>query len=71
MQEQDPAVFGPEVAASTKKVLEIRYKFLPYLYTLFFFHHTQGNTVIRPLWHEFPTDSNAAGIDTQFLWGEG
>jgi len=69
-RDQDPAAFGPEVAASTKKALELRYKFLPHLYTLFYFHNTQGNTVIRPLWHEFPTDANTAGIDTQFLWGE-
>merc|ERR1712109_190903 len=41
----------------------------PGLYTLFFIHATEGETVVRPLWHEFPTDSKTREIDTQFLWG--
>jgi len=69
--DQDPGVWGPEVAASSRKALLIRYTLLPYLYTLFYHHHTKGNTVARALWHEFPQDSVAAGIDRQFLWGSG
>ncbi|CAG7722384.1 unnamed protein product [Allacma fusca] len=71
MKDQDPASFGPAVAESTKKALEIRYTYLPYLYTLFFYHYTQGSTVFRALWHEFPTEIATQGIDTQFLLGPG
>jgi alpha-glucosidase (family GH31 glycosyl hydrolase) len=71
--DQDPAVFidrgHPEVTDDIRRVLNIRYSLLPYLYTLFYISHTRGNTVFRPLFHEFPTDSNTWGIDTQFLWG--
>jgi len=69
--EQDPGVYGPEVAESSRTALLIRYTLLPYLYTLFYQAHRNGNTVVRALWHEFPTDEIATGIDRQFLWGSG
>ncbi len=28
-----------------------------------------GETVARPLFHEFPHDNNTHGIDKQFMWG--
>ena len=36
---------------------------------MFFQHARAGNTVARPLWHEFPTDQITLEIDEQFLWG--
>ena len=52
LQEQDPAFFGNNSAFAAKKVLEIRYSLLPYLYTLFYHAHVNGGTVIRSLAHE-------------------
>ncbi|XP_063403845.1 maltase-glucoamylase-like [Mytilus trossulus] len=66
---QDPAYFGKAVAASSRKVLEIRYYLLPYLYHLFFEAHSQGGTVIRSIVHNFPSDKLTWDIDTQFMWG--
>lgn len=71
MTDQDPGSFGPAVAESSRRALEIRYTLLPYLYTLFYLHSTEGNTVARALWHEFPTDPATVNIDGQFLWGSG
>ena len=68
--DQDPGLW-PEVAEAARKALTVRYTLLPTLYTLFFLHRTQGNTVARALWHEFPLDEEARGIDRQFLWGSG
>lgn len=48
---QDPARW-PSVAEASKKALNVRYRLLPYLYTLFFHSHQMGNTVVRPLYHE-------------------
>jgi alpha-glucosidase (family GH31 glycosyl hydrolase) len=28
-----------------------------------------GETVARPVFHEFPHDNNTHGIDKQFMWG--
>ena len=49
---QDPANFNEEVTAKSREALEIRYQLLPYLYTLFHFANTRGNTVVRALFHE-------------------
>ncbi|OWF38082.1 sucrase-isomaltase, intestinal-like [Mizuhopecten yessoensis] len=67
--DQDPAVFSESVTKASREAMETRYWLLPYLYTLFHHTHIRGNTVIRPLHHEFPTDSATYGIDRQFLWG--
>ncbi|KAL5515500.1 hypothetical protein EMCRGX_G000674 [Ephydatia muelleri] len=66
---QDPAVFDDASIDSSRDALMLRYSLLPYLYTLFYFAHTTGSTVARPLFFEFPTDSNTWDLDTQFLWG--
>ena len=69
-QDQDPGYFGEPLASIAKEALTIRYYLLPFLYLLFYRHSVQGDTVARPLWHEFPTDLTTWDIDDQFLWGE-
>ena len=51
------------------KALRIRYTLLPYYYTLFYKSHTHGSTVIRPLFHEYPTDKKTLDLYLQFLIG--
>lgn len=67
--EQDPVAMGDLVVQSSKNALKIRYRLLPYLYTLFFRAHKFGETVARPLFFEFIDDPKTYDIDTQFLWG--
>lgn len=39
--------------SAARNALNIRYEILPYYYTLFYKAHTRGNTVARPLFHEY------------------
>ncbi|KAK6169329.1 hypothetical protein SNE40_020405 [Patella caerulea] len=66
---QDPGAFGPALAESTRKAYLIRYSLLPYLYTLIYKSHMMGDTVLRPLFFEYPTVVDTYSIDRQFLWG--
>ncbi|XP_059187897.1 sucrase-isomaltase, intestinal isoform X2 [Centropristis striata] len=69
---QDPAWYGAgsTLVESSKHYLRIRYTLLPYLYTLFYKAHTTGETVVRPVMHEFYHDSATWSVDRQFLWGK-
>ena len=50
--DQDPGLWPNTVGASGRKAFNIRYRLLPYLYTLLHDSHVTGSTVVRPLYHE-------------------
>ncbi len=59
----------PIALEAIKSALTIRYRLLPYLYTLFFNDNQNGDMVVRPLFVEFPDDSKTYRIDKQYFWG--
>ncbi|GMR46246.1 hypothetical protein PMAYCL1PPCAC_16441, partial [Pristionchus mayeri] len=65
---QDPAVW-PSVAAASKKANEFRYSMLPYLYSLHYAAALKGDTVVRPLFFEYPHDSETLSLSEQFMLG--
>jgi len=58
------------VTEAAKNALGMRYQLLPYLYTLFYQANTVGATVARALWMNFPADTTALTIASQFMLGD-
>lgn len=46
-----------------------RYRLMPYMYTLFYRAHTQGELVSRPVFFEFPVDVETYAIKWQYMLG--
>jgi alpha-glucosidase len=57
------------VAEASRRAMAVRYSMLTYMYTLFYYAHTKGETVMRALAWEFPNDPTLRGTYTQFLLG--
>jgi alpha-glucosidase len=58
------------VIDATKAAMEVRFQLLPYIYTLFYYAHTKGDTVMRALAWNFPNDPSLTAADRQFFLGD-
>jgi alpha-glucosidase len=65
----EPYSFGPEFTKINRASVELRYRLLPYLYTLFREHTETGAPVMRPLWFEYPDDARTYLIEDEYLVG--
>lgn len=66
---KEPWEYGDEFTPINRASIELRYKFLPYLYSLFYDHERTGQPVMRPLWYEFPNDKLTYLISDQYMVG--
>ncbi|KAJ5151580.1 hypothetical protein N7492_009875 [Penicillium capsulatum] len=64
---QEAYRWGAVIKAS-QVAMDIRYRLLPYMYTLMYNAHKRGDTVMRALAWEFP-DPSLANADRQFMLG--
>ncbi|GER29881.1 alpha-glucosidase [Striga asiatica] len=58
------------VAESARNALGMRYKLLPYFYTLSYEAHMTGAPIARPLFFTFTDEPELYGLSTQFLIGK-
>ncbi|ETM00921.1 hypothetical protein L917_02417 [Phytophthora nicotianae] len=66
---QTPVDFDADALNILRSTLLRRYRYLPYMYTLFYEAHRSGSPVVRPLSFEFPDDKNARDVEHQYLLG--
>jgi alpha-D-xyloside xylohydrolase len=61
--------FGPEVETILARYDRLRYRLLPYLYSLAWRVTSDGYTLMRALPMDFPRDPRAANLTDQYMWG--
>lgn len=66
----EPWAFGPRTLAITREYLNLRYRLLPYLYSLFWQAHQTGQPLWRAMFYHFPADARTYHLDSQVMLGE-
>ncbi|RTR27570.1 DUF5110 domain-containing protein [Robertmurraya yapensis] len=67
---QEPWQFGEKYEAIMKKYIQMRYQWMPQLYSLFYQASEQGLSVMRPLLMEYPDDAKTYNLNDQFMLGD-
>ena len=65
-----PWSHGPEIEAVCRRYLDLRYRLMPYTYTLAWQAHAQGLPLMRPLVLNYPDDPRAWELGSEYLWGD-
>jgi alpha-glucosidase len=68
-RDREPWAYGPAYERINRESIEIRYRLMPYIYTLFEEASRTGLPVMRPLFLEFPADPKTYRLDTEFMFG--
>jgi alpha-glucosidase len=71
VQPRFPWLYGEEAEAAIRKALELRYRLVPYYYSLAHEAWEKGMPLMRPLVMEFPDDPQVANMTSQWLMGHG
>jgi alpha-glucosidase len=71
----DPWAFGIEYEAINRRIIELRYRLVPYLTNAFYQSTQTGLPIMRPLMLEFPYDTavmdpTPAGDNHEFMFGD-
>ncbi|MFD2044899.1 glycoside hydrolase family 31 protein [Ornithinibacillus salinisoli] len=67
---QEPWQFGEKHEDIMKKYIQMRYEWMPQLYSLFYEASQKGLPVMRPLLMEYPEDVKTYNLNDQFMIGD-
>ncbi|QCK14985.1 glycoside hydrolase family 31 protein [Mangrovivirga cuniculi] len=68
----EPWSFGEEVEDVSRNFIELRYKLMPYIYSLFWEAHNNGMPIVRTLAYYWSNDSTVydGAFENQYLFGD-
>ena len=66
---KEPWRFGREVEEVIVKYIKLRYRLLPYIYSLAWRVYSEGYTMMRPLVMDFPHDEHVLDLDDEYMFG--
>ena len=64
-----PWLFGPDALSAIRHALDLRYRLIPYYYSLAYETHETGVPLMRPLVMEYPNDPTVANLSDEWLMG--
>jgi len=67
---REPWLQSERIQTIIKASVAQRYQNIHYLYTAFFQANQDGLPIMRPMWMEYPTDTNTFSLGNQFMWGD-
>ncbi|KAL4199445.1 hypothetical protein AMTRI_Chr03g51150 [Amborella trichopoda] len=67
--DHEPWSFGKECEEVCRLALTRRYRFIPHIYTLFYFAHMKGTLVATPVFFADPKDAKLRKVENAFLLG--
>ena len=67
---REPWNYEPETQDIFRRLVELRYRFLPYLYSEAHHSARAGLPVLRPLVYEFQDDPTTFNVEDEFLFGQ-
>ncbi len=70
MSETEPWRYGEEVESNMRKMLQLRYRLLPYIYSEAWQVTDEGSTIMRPLVMDFREDPDAIIKPYQYMFGK-
>lgn len=65
----EPWLFGEEAERIVKEAIELKYTLFPYIYTYAREAHETGLPIMRPMFLEYPMDTETFDTDGQFMFG--
>ena len=66
----EPVFREPKTKALSKKAIELRYRMLPYNYTLAHENSVSGMPLMRPLFFEEQENANLFDVSETYMWGD-
>ncbi|MEK9137987.1 MAG: TIM-barrel domain-containing protein, partial [Bacteroidota bacterium] len=68
-QPTEPWGYGTQAESICKRFIELRYKLLPYIYTMAYENYQSGIPLARPLFFDDPNDQLLSNESSSYLWG--
>jgi alpha-D-xyloside xylohydrolase len=68
--ETEPWKYGEQTENNVRKMLNLRYRLMPYIYSEAWQVTKNGSTIMRPLVMDFPNDENAIKQQNEFMFGK-